>query len=78
MTTIRKGANLERANALSYMDLLAITLSQHEKTLGMLIERLEKISGRLDKISRQMTIRKREKRETNVKNKDAKNFNYVI
>lgn len=48
----------EHPNPLNYMDLLMLTLFQHEKILSMLIERLEAISERLDKINKQMAKKK--------------------
>ncbi len=42
---------LKNVNPLSYIDLLMLTLTQHEKTLSQIIEKLEEISQKLDEIS---------------------------
>ena len=49
---------LERPNALSYIDLLILTLTQHEKNLSLIIEKLEQISDKLDAISRRLEEKK--------------------
>ena len=45
---------VEHASPLSYVDLLILTLTQHEKSLNMIIEKLDRISNKLDRISRQL------------------------
>ena len=42
---------LKNVNPLSYIDLLILTLTQHEKTLSQIIGKLEEISQKLDEIS---------------------------
>jgi len=49
---------LERPNALSYIDLLILTLTQHEKNLSLIIEKLEQISDKLDAISQRLDEKK--------------------
>jgi len=39
---------------MSFIDLLVLTLAQHEKNLSSIIKRLEEISEKLEKISIQM------------------------
>ena len=43
----------EEKESLAYLDLLASTLTQHEKTLDRLIEKLEKASIELSKLTQQ-------------------------
>ena len=43
----------EERESLAYLDLLASTLTQHEKTLDRLIEKLEKASSELSKLTQQ-------------------------
>ncbi len=43
----------EEKESIAYLDLLASTLTQHEKTLDRLIEKLEKASGELSKLTQQ-------------------------
>jgi len=43
----------EEKESLAYLDLLASALTQHEKTLDRLIEKLEKASIELSKLSQQ-------------------------
>jgi len=47
--------NLKHTNPLSYIDLLILTLTQHEKNLSLIIEKLERISDKLEEISQQLT-----------------------
>jgi len=49
---------LKNVNPLSYIDLLVLTLTQHEKVLCSIIEKLEKISEKLEEISRQLAENK--------------------
>jgi len=49
---------MENVNPLSYTDLLVLTLTQYEKKLCLIIERLEKISNKLEEISQQLTENK--------------------
>jgi len=46
---------LKNAGPLSYVDLLMLTLTQHEKELCLIIEKLEEISKRLEEISLQIS-----------------------
>jgi len=46
--------NLENRSSMSFIDLLVLTLAQHEKNLSSIIKRLEEISEKLEKISIQM------------------------
>jgi len=43
----------EEKESLAYLDLLASTLTQHEKTLDRLIEKLERASSELSKLTQQ-------------------------
>jgi len=49
---------LKNTNPLSYIDLLILTLTEHEKTLCVIIEKLEMISEKLEEISKQLTENK--------------------
>jgi len=40
---------------LSYIDLLVLTLTQHEKELNLIINKLEEISEKLEEISLQLS-----------------------
>jgi len=42
-------------NPLSYIDLLILTLTQYEKELYLITEKLERISEKLEEISLQLT-----------------------
>lgn len=42
---------LRDSSPLSYVDLLILTLTQHEKELHLIIDKLEKISEKLEEIS---------------------------
>jgi len=46
--------NLENQSSISFIDLLILTLAQHEKDLYSIIKRLEEISEKLEKISIEM------------------------
>jgi len=48
----------EHLSPLSYVDLLILTLTQHEKNLCEIIEKLQRISEKLDEISRQLSLEK--------------------
>jgi len=50
LTTSERGMP-DHSNPLSYIDLLTITLTQHEKKLSLIIEKLERISDKLEKIN---------------------------
>ena len=45
---------LKNVSPLSYIDLLIVTLTQHEKVLCSIIEKLESISEKLEEISSQL------------------------
>jgi len=49
----------EEKESLAYLDLLASTLTQHEKTLDRLIEKLEKASSELSKLTQQRGVGQR-------------------
>jgi len=46
--------DLRNVAPLNYVDLLILTLTQHEKNLSLIIEKLQRISNKLDKISQQL------------------------
>ena len=46
--------NLENQSSISFIDLLILTLAQHEKDLSSIVKRLEEISEKLEKISIEM------------------------
>jgi len=50
---------LKNASPLSYIDLLVLTLTQHEKGLCLIIKKLEKISDKLEEMSRELTENKK-------------------
>jgi len=50
MTSKRSGSG-SGENGMAYLDLLASTLTEHEKTLDTLIEKLEKVSKNLASIA---------------------------
>jgi len=50
---------LENVNPLGYIDLLVLTLTQYEKELCLIIEKLERISNKLEEISQQLTENKK-------------------
>jgi len=43
-------------NGMAYLDLLASTLTEHEKTLDTLIEKLEKVSKNLATVAQQRSL----------------------
>jgi len=45
---------LKNTSSLNYIDLLVLTLTQHEKNLCLIIKKLEMISEKLEEISRQL------------------------
>jgi len=45
---------LRNISPLSYIDLLILTLTQHEKELSLIIEKLREISEKLEEISLQL------------------------
>ena len=49
---------LKDASPLSYIDLLILTLTQHEKNLSLIIEKLEQISDKLEEISDELSKQK--------------------
>ena len=77
MTTIGEEEKMGRANAISYLDLLAIVLSHHEKTLSRLIERLDKLSHTLTQISRQTGVRERGKTKLAVEERSTRDHIYI-
>lgn len=60
-----------RDRRLAYLDLLASTLTQHEKTLDQLIEKLEKISEGLIKVLQKKGVRKRGEIEISARGEEA-------
>lgn len=54
--------NLKDVSPLSYIDLLILTLTQHEKNLSLVVEKLERISSKLEEISQQLSEEREEPR----------------
>jgi uncharacterized protein with ParB-like and HNH nuclease domain len=54
---------LKNASPLSYIDLLILTLTQHEKNLSLIIEKLEQISDKLEDISIELSKQKHKSRK---------------
>lgn len=52
-TTTKK--TTKNVSPLSYVDLLLLTLAQHEKNLSQIIERLDRITEKLEKISNHLS-----------------------
>jgi len=57
--TSQSKKKLRSINPLGYIDLLVLTLTNHEKELSLIIEKLERISEKLEELS--MHIAKDEK-----------------
>jgi len=55
----------------AYLDLLATTLTEHEKTLGKLIERLERLSKNLAKVEQPLELGEEAKSETTIVKKEV-------
>jgi hypothetical protein len=54
---------LRNASPLSYIDLLILTLTQYEKNLSLIIEKLEQISDKLEDISSELSKQKRKSKK---------------
>jgi uncharacterized protein with ParB-like and HNH nuclease domain len=54
---------LKNASPLSYIDLLILTLTQHEKNLSLIIEKLERISDKLEDICVEFSKQKRKSKK---------------
>jgi len=52
----------KKPESLEYVDLLVLTLTQHEKTLSLITEKLEHISNKLEEVSQRLT--EKEERQT--------------
>lgn len=53
--TLESKKRLKPFGPLSYIDLLVLTLTQHEKELNLIINKLEEISEKLEEISLQLS-----------------------
>lgn len=47
--------DVELSKPLTYMDLLLITLTEHERRLSIIIERLEAVTNKLEEINQLFT-----------------------
>jgi len=52
--TSQSKKKLRNVNPLSYIDLLVLTLTNHEKELFLIIKKLERISEKLEELSMQI------------------------
>jgi len=77
MTNLREKEYAKRENALSYMDLLAIVLTQHEKTLGELIGKLERTSDELSRLIQEMSIQRRKEADSGVEERNTGKCMYI-
>jgi len=77
MTNFREKEFAKRENALSYMDLLAIVLTQHEKTLSELIGKLEKTSDELSRLIQEMGTQRRKESDLGVEERNTKKCTYI-
>lgn len=77
MTNLRYKESEKRENALTYMDLLAIVLTQHEKTLSELIGKLEKTSNELSRLIQEMSIQRRKGLDSGVEERKIEKFAYI-
>ena len=77
MTNLREKEYVKRENALSYMDLLAIVLTQHEKTLSELIGKLEKTSNELSRLIQEISTQRREKSDSGVEGRNPEKYMYI-
>jgi len=77
MTNLREKEYVKREHALSYMDLLAIVLTQHEKTLSELIGKLEKTSNELSRLIQEMSIQRGKDSDSGVEEGNAEKCTYI-
>ena len=77
MTNFREKEYVKRENALSYMDLLTIVLTQHEKTLSELIGKLEKTSNELSRLIQEMSIQRRKESDSGLEERNAEKCTYI-
>jgi len=77
MTNLKEKEYIKRENALSYMDLLAMVLTQHEKTLSELIGKLEKTSDELSRLIQEMGSQKKKESNSGVEEKNTEKCTYI-
>ena len=77
MTNLKEKEYIKRENALSYMDLLAMVLTQHEKTLSELIGKLEKTSNELSRLVKEMSIQRRKGSDSGVEERNTEKCTYI-
>jgi len=77
VTNFREKEYVKRENALSYMDLLAIVLTQHEKTLSELIGKLEKTSNDLSRLIQEMITQRRKESESGIEEGNTEKCTYT-
>ncbi len=77
MTNLREKEYIKRENVLSYMDLLAIVLTRHEKNLSELIGKLEKTSNELSRLIQEMSTQRRKESDSGVEERNTEKCMYI-